>query len=110
MLFEILSRPMGIQGDRVLQLAEIAVLLFIAQLLEETHSQMPPVQLARPVEQVHFQQRPGYRVDGRPQAEACHAGTHAFHFDDQNAAERRWTAQRNVGGGKTEVATELPAM
>src|SRR3954465_13570871 len=110
MLGEILSCPMGIHCDCVLQLPEIAVLLFIAQLLEEAYAQMPAVQLARPVEQVHFQQRPRQWVDGRPQAEARYARSHALHLDDQDAAEGRRAAQRNVRGGKPEIAAELPAV
>src|SRR5688572_11233597 len=110
MVREIVPGPPRVAGDRRLERVQAVVLLFVAQLLQETHAQMPAVELAVPVEEMNLEERLRHRVHRGAASEACHATAEALHFNREYSRQRRRPAQRDIGSRKSETAPELRAV
>src|SRR5688572_7508079 len=105
-----LPRLLRVAGDRRLQRRQTVVLLFVAQLLEEAHAQVLTVKILVAVEEMDFEQRDVDRIDRRSPADAGNTAAEMIHFNDEDTAQRRRTAQDNIRRRKPQSAAELRAV
>src|SRR5947208_7877329 len=96
----------GVARNRFAQPLEIVEFRLVAELAQEAHAQPPPVKLAVPVEDMHFEQRLRYRVDRRAPSYARHPTAEVFNLHDVDAGERRLLRERNVRRRKAKLAAE----
>src|ERR687888_1965769 len=90
----------GVVRDRLAQPLEIVEFRLVAQLPQEAHAQALPIELAIPVEEMHFEQRLRHRVHRRAAPDARDTAPEALDLDDVDAAQRRAAPRPgNFGGG-----------
>src|SRR5919197_341433 len=100
----------GVARDRLAQPLEIVEFRLVAQLPQEAHAQPLPIELAIPVEEVHFEQRLRHRVHRRAAPDARDTAPEALDLDDVNAAQRRALRERDIRGGKAKLASQARAL
>ena len=104
------ARLFGVAVHLVGQRRQIIEFLFVAQLGDELHVDVAPVQVALEIEQVGFQQRL-HALHRRPRAEAGDRRPrlveHTVHPGCVDARQRRGLRETQVGGGEAQRAAEL---
>src|ERR1041385_1592034 len=75
MIHEVFTGLPRVARDGLPQGVESIVLLLVAQLLQEAHTQVLAVQVALPVEEMYLQERQRHRIHGGTPADARHTRT-----------------------------------
>src|SRR5919198_5975709 len=89
----------GVVRDRLAQPLEIVEFRLVAQLPQEAHAQPLPIELAIPIEQMHFEERLRHRVHRRAAPDARDTAPEALDLDDVDAAQRRGRGGGGIWGG-----------
>src|ERR1051326_2138678 len=102
MIHEVFTGLPRVARDGLPQGVESIVLLLVAQLLQEAHTQVLAVQVALPVEEMYLQERQRHRIHGGTPADARHTRTKTVYLHHENAGERRRAPEGEVGGRGAE--------
>src|ERR1051325_928573 len=106
MIHQVFTGLPRVARDGLPQGVESIVLLLVAQLLQEAHTQVLAVQVALPVEEMYLQERQRHRINGGTPADARHTRTKTVYLHHENAGDRRRPTQDDVGGREAEAAAE----
>src|SRR5436190_8195664 len=107
---KVLARLLGVLRNRLAQRRQVVEFRLVTQLAQKAYAEPAPVELAVPVEQMHFEQRHRDRIHRRAASDARHAAAEVLHLHDIDAAKRRPLRERDIRGRKTELAPKARAL